>query len=263
MLPPQWKTILPSEITYENEGRIAVITINRPEQRNALNLGVRQGLGMAFNIFEQDEESDVAILTGSGDKAFCAGGDLKEMKENSLKVPPKDFVPHLERTHYLTKPIIAAVNGMAYAGGWLLAQMCDLCIAAENATFAITEAKVGRGVPWSTPLAWMIPPRVMMEILLTAEPISAQRAYEIGFVNKVVPQERLLEAAKQMAEKIASNAPLTVKAAKQIVYQSMEMGRSAALNVADHIFEPVYLSEDAQEGPRAFAEKRKPNWSNR
>lgn len=255
--------MLPPEIKYENEGKIAIITITRPEQRNAMNLGVRQGLAMAFDMFEKDEEALVAILTAEGDKAFCAGGDLKEMKDAALKVPPKDFIPHLERTKFLTKPIIAAVNGAAYAGGWLLAQMCDLCIAAENATFAITEAKVGRGSPWSAPLAWLIPPRVMMEILLTAEPISAQRAYEIGFVNKVVPQESLLETAKQIAEKIAVNAPLTVKASKRMVYQSMEMGRTAALNVADLIFEPVYLSEDAQEGPRAFAEKRKPNWKNK
>lgn len=255
--------MLSPDIKYEKEGKIAVITINRPEQRNALNLGVRQGLAMAYDMFEQDEEAQVAILTAAGEKAFCAGGDLKEMKDNVFRVPPKDFVPHLERTKFLSKPIIAAVNGAAYAGGWLLAQMCDLCIAAENATFAITEAKVGRGSPWSAPLAWMIPPRIMMEILLTGEPISAQRAYEIGFVNKVVPQEILLETAKQMAEKIAANAPLTVKASKRMVYQAMEMGRSAALNVADLIFEPVYLSEDALEGPRAFAEKRKPNWSNK
>jgi enoyl-CoA hydratase/carnithine racemase len=184
------------------------------------------------------------------------------MKDNSLKVPPRDFVPFLERTHFVTKPVIAAVNGLAYAGGWFLAQMCDLCIASENSKFAITEVKVGRGVPWSAPLVWMIPTRIMMEILLTGEPISAQRAYEIGFVNKVVPLESLLSTAKEMAGKIVANAPLTVKASKRMVYQSMEMGRTAALNVADIIFEPVYFSEDAQEGPRAFAEKRKPLWRN-
>lgn len=255
--------MLPPEIKYEKEGRIAIITINRPEQRNALNLAVRQGLAKAYDMFEQDEEAQVAILTGSGEKAFCGGGDLKEMSGMSLKVPPKDFVPHLERTKYLTKPIIAAVNGAAFAGGWMLAQMCDLCIAAENAKFAITEAKVGRGSPWSAPLAWMIPTRIMMEILLTAEPISAQRAYEIGFVNKVVPMEQLLVTAKEMAGKIIANAPLTVKASKRMVYQAMEMGRTAALNNSDIIFEPVYLSEDAQEGPRAFAEKRKPKWKNK
>ena len=123
----------------------------------------------------------------AGEKAFCAGGDLKEMAETALTVPPPDFVPQFGRNIEVAKPTIAAVNGIAWAGGFLLAQCCDLCIAADTATFAISEVKVGRGAPWAAPLSWLIPPRIALQILLTGDPITAQRAYEIGLVNDVVP----------------------------------------------------------------------------
>ena len=163
----------------------------------------------------------------------------------------------------VTKPVIAAVNGLAYAGGWLFAQMCDLCIAADHAVFGITEAKVGRGMPWAAPLTRMLPQRIVMELLLTGQPLTAQRAYELGYVNAVVPLAELRAKAMEMARTIAANAPLTVKAARELVYLSSEMGRSAGLRAAHHLFESVYLSEDAQEGPRAFAEKRPPKWTGR
>jgi enoyl-CoA hydratase/carnithine racemase len=251
------------EILYDSRGAVVVITINRPEQRNAISSGVRKGLRNAFERFEADEAAQVAILTGSGDKAFCAGMDLKEAADTMLGVPPRDFLPILGDNLHVTKPVIAAVNGVAYAGGWLLTQMCDLCVAAEHATFAITEGKVGRGMPWAAPLGHIIPQRAMMELLLTGDPIDARRGYEIGFVNRVVPAAELLPAAIVMAEKIAANAPLTVRAARELVYLSTEMGRSAALRAGYHLFERVYRSEDAQEGPRAFKEKRKPQWRGR
>lgn len=251
------------EILYDRQGDVVVITINRPEQRNAISKAVRLGLRAAFERFEADETALVAILTGSGEKAFCAGMDLKEAADTMLGVPPRDFLPVIGDTVHVTKPVIAAVNGVAYAGGWLLTQMCDLCIAAEHATFAITEAKVGRGMPWAAPLGHIIPQRVMMELLLTGDPINARRAYEIGFVNQVVPAAELMPAAMAVAKKIADNAPLTVRAARELVYLSTEMGRSAALRAGHHVFERVYRSEDAQEGPRAFKEKRKPQWRGR
>lgn len=251
------------DILYDSRGAVVVITINRPEQRNAISSGVRNGLRQAFERFEADEAAQVAILTGSGDKAFCAGMDLKEAADTMLGVPPRDFLPVIGDTIHVTKPVIAAVNGVAYAGGWLLVQMCDLCVAAEHATFAITEGKVGRGMPWAAPLGHIIPQRVMMELLLTGDPIDARRGYEIGFVNKVVPAGELMSAAMAMAEKIAANAPLTVRAARELVYLSTEMGRSAALRAGHHLFDRVYRSEDAQEGPRAFKEKRKPQWRGR
>lgn len=251
------------DILFEMRGAVAIITINRPEQRNAINTAVRQGLRSAFQRFEGDDTLHVAILTGSGEKAFCAGMDLKEAADAMLGVPPRDFLPVIGDTIHVTKPVIAAVNGVAYAGGWLLIQMCDLCIAAEHATFAITEAKVGRGMPWAAPLGHIIPQRIMMELLLTGDPIDARRAREIGFVNHVVPANELMPAARAMAEKIAANAPLTVRAARELVYLSTEMGRSAALRAGHHVFERVYRSEDAQEGPRSFKEKRKPKWRGR
>jgi len=250
-------------VKYELEENVAWMTIDRPEARNALSKAVRDGLWEGFRRFAADDEAAVLVLTGAGDKAFCAGGDLKEMSAASLQVPPPDFLPYLQRTVKTDKPVIAAVNGVAFAGGFLLAQMVDLVIAADHARFAITEAKVGRGSPWAAPLPWLIPPRVAMEIMVTAEPIGAQRAYELGLVNKVVALAELRDAAQAMARTIAANAPLSVRAAKSLVYLSAEHGWSAALEAADALYEPVYLSEDGQEGPRAFAEKRAPRWRGR
>lgn len=245
------------------EGGIAIVTLQRPAQRNAINRGVIDGLRQAWRAIEDDDAVRVGILTGSGDQAFCAGMDLKEAAATKLRVPPRGMLPVLGDVAHVSKPMIAAVNGVAYAGGFLFAQMCDLCIAADHAKFGITEAKVGRGMPWAAPLAHMLPQRVMMELLLTAQPITAQRAMGLGFVNDVVPMARLRERALDMARTIAANAPLTVKAARELVYLSSEMGRSAGLRAAQHLFESVYLSDDAQEGPKAFAEKRAPRWTGR
>jgi enoyl-CoA hydratase len=250
------------EILYENRDQVALVTINRPESRNAINRGVREGLLAAWERFEHDRNARVAILTGAG-TAFCAGADLKEMAQTKLGALPRSFLPILNVNVRATKPVIAAVNGGAYAGGWALAQMCDLIIASETARFAISEAKVGRGMPWAVPLTHMIPQKILLEILLTGDPISAQRAYEIGFVNHVVPAEQLMPKAMAMAETIANNAPLTVAAAKEMVYLATDMGRLAGLEAARHLFDHVYKSEDALEGPRAFAEKRKPQWKGR
>ncbi len=251
------------DVTYVVEDAIAWLTIDRPEARNALSRSVRDGLWDGFRRFAGDDAASVLILTGAGEKAFCAGGDLKEMAGAALGIPPADFLPYLQRTVKTDKPVIAAVNGVAFAGGFLLAQMVDLVIAADHATFAITEAKVGRGSPWAAPLPWLIPPRVALELMVTAAPISAQRAYELGLVNRVVPAADLRDAATAMARVIADNAPLSVRAAKSLVYLSAEHGWSAALAEADRLYETVYLSEDAQEGPRSFQEKRPPRWQGR
>jgi enoyl-CoA hydratase/carnithine racemase len=250
-------------ISYELSDGIATITIDRPEAMNALNTAARDGLWAAFRRFVDEEEALVAILTATGEKVFCAGGDLKEMSDNGLKIPPPDFLPYLNKNIHTNKPVIAAVNGLAYAGGFFLAQMCDLCIASEGARFAITEPKMGRGAPWAGPLPWLIPPRVAMELLITAKPISAERAYQVGLINQVVPLAELAAAARAMATTIAQNAPLSVRAGKQMVYEVAELGWSEALKAGDAAYENVYLSEDAQEGPLAFKEKRAPVWKAR
>jgi enoyl-CoA hydratase len=242
------------------EDGVAIITLNRPEARNALGKDIRTGLFAAWERFERDPKLRVAILTGSGDKAFCAGGDLKEMTETHLAVPPRDMFPVPGDNIELTKPTIAAVNGVAFAGGWMIAQACDLCVASTNAKFAITEVKVGRSSPWAAPLIHMIPQRIMMEIVLTGKPITAQRAYEIGLVNRLAEPEKLMAAALELAAEILEGAPLSVRAARATVMLSTEMGRSAALQAARHASEYTYRSEDAQEGPKAFAEKRRPQW---
>jgi len=253
---------MPEELLYDVRNDTAVITINRPAKRNAINRAVREGLFRAFAEFEKSD-CRVAILTGAGDTAFCAGMDLVEAAQLGVGVPPPGYFPVLGDNVQVDKPVIAAVNGLALAGGWMFAQMCDLCIAAEHASFGITEARVGRGMPWATSLIHMIPQRIAMEVLLTGVPISAARAREIGFVNDVVPAQELLPRALGMAEVIARNAPLTVKAAKASLMAATEMGRTAALRQAARLFEPVYRSEDALEGPRAFSEKRPPLWKGR
>lgn len=242
---------------------IAVITMNRPATRNALGKELRAGLFAAWDRFERDPTLRVAILTGTGDKAFCAGGDLKEMTETRMTVPPRDMFPVPGDNIALTKPTIAAVNGLALAGGWMIAQACDLCVASTSARFAITEVKVGRASPWATPLIHMIPQRIMMEIMLTGRPITAQRAYEIGLVNRLTEPAELMSCALELAAEILDGAPLSVRAARETVMLSTEMGRSAALQAARHATEHVYRSDDAQEGPSAFAEKRRPLWKSR
>ncbi len=173
----------------------------------------------------------MAILTGAGG-AFCAGGDLKAMVQDQLAVPPREMFPVPGDNIELTKPTIAAVNGVAYAGGWMIAQACDLCVASTQAKFAVTEVKVGRGSPWASPLIHMIPQRIMMEILLTGKPISAARAYEIGLVNRLAEPAALMDTALALAAEILDGAPLSVQAAREVVILSTEMGRSAALRAA-------------------------------
>ncbi len=252
-----------NEVLYETDGQVVVITLNRVEKRNALNAAMREGLWQAWRDFEADDGLRVAILTGAGDKAFCAGIDLVEFADTKLGVPPPNFLPVLGQNVKVRKPVIAAVNGFAYAGGWRLAQMCDLCVASDTATFAITEARVGRGVPWAAPLIHMIPQRIMTELLMTGNPISAQRAYDIGFVNHVVAPDQLMAKARALADDILAGAPIFMETTKEMMAMVTEVGASDAVVAADRLFERVYRSEDAIEGPLAFREKRKPVWRGR
>jgi enoyl-CoA hydratase/carnithine racemase len=250
-------------VTYEVEDRVAWLTIDRPEARNALSADVRAGLWDGVRRFTADDDAAVLVLTGAGDKAFCAGGDMREMAEGALTVPPPDFLPQFGRNVEVAKPTIAAVNGVAYAGGFLLAQQCDLVVAADTARFAVTEVKVGRGSPWAAPLPWLVPPRVAMQLLLTGDPIDAARAREVGLVNEVVPLADLRATAQALAVRIAANAPLSVRAAKATVGLVAELPLAEAYAAAERIWAPVYGSADAQEGPAAFRDKRAPVWQGR
>jgi enoyl-CoA hydratase/carnithine racemase len=247
-------------VSYQVRNGVAWLTIERPEARNALNKAVRDGLFGGVRTFNADNTAKVLVLTGAGDKAFCAGGDLKEMSEDGLTIPPVDFIPQFGRNIAVDKPTIAAVNGVAFAGGFLLAQICDLCVAATTAKFGITEVKVGRGSPWAAPLPLMIPRRIVMELVLTGAPLSAARAHEIGFVNRLAEPDELIEVTQALAEQIAANAPLSVTAGKQTAVLTAEHPLSEAYDLAEILWAPVYLSDDAQEGPRAFNEGRPPQW---
>jgi enoyl-CoA hydratase/carnithine racemase len=250
-------------VEYRRDGAVAVLTLNAPHRLNALSRAVRAGLRDGLARAERDGEVSVAVVTGAGEKAFCAGVDLKEMSTENTGVPDAGFMPIVGRTVAFSKVLVAAVNGMALGGGFLVAQMADLVVAAEHATFGMPESTVGRGAPWSVPLSRMIPERVWLELCLTGEPMDARRAYQIGFVNRVVPAADLMPETLRLARRIAANAPLTVRASRDMVRLAGEMGRTPAWDTADALFREVYTSSDAREGPRAFAEHRQPRWEGR
>ena len=161
------------------------------------------------------------------------------------------------------KPLIAAVNGYALAGGWSIAQMCDLRLAAEDAKLGITETKWSLLPPFGTILSKQIPLSAVLELCMTAQPVSAQRAYDMGFLNKVVPGEQLMEEAMTMAEQIAENAPLAVQYFKELAYRGLNMSTQDISSLTYHMYDQLLTTEDSKEGPLAFAEKRKPNWKGR
>jgi len=263
----------PEILLYEKKDHTVTITMNRPERLNATTIEMFDRLDEAWEKFQNDDDAFVAIWTAAGDRGFCAGMDLKDQAERVAKDPAFDIVKLrpgvLDGTvgtpygHNVTKPVIAAINGVATAGGFQFTMMCDLRVAAEHARFGVGEVKVGRGTPWAVPILWQMPLPVAFEVLLMGDPVPAQRLYEVGWINKVVPLAELMPTAMQMATILAENAPLSVRAAKEALYKAMDVGRRAGLDMAKLIYEKVYASEDAIEGPRAFAEKRKPVWKGR
>lgn len=247
---------------FRVERGVAYLTLNRPDARNALNTQLREEIRQGLEKFAADDAAWVLVVRATG-PSFCAGADLTEMAALGTAMIPPDFIPTITDIDGCHKPVIAAVQGAALGGGFWLAQQCDLVIAADDARFGITEARWGRGAPWAAPLSSLIGARVALELLVTAEPVDAYRAYEIGLVNHVVPASELDARASQMAEHIASLAPLSVQAGVHMIRaQRAEVVRVVA-EQAWQTWKPVYESEDAQEGPRAFAEKRPPVWRGR
>jgi enoyl-CoA hydratase/carnithine racemase len=250
-------------VDLEVRDHVGIITLRYPERLNALSQGIRSGLWDTFRRAEADPEVEVIVVTGEGDKSFCSGADLKEMTETGMAVPDvREYMPQLGRNIRSDKPTIAAVNGYALGGGLLLAQMCDLLIASENAEFGMPEARWGRGAPWSVPLMWKMPKNIWSELALMGRRISARRAYEVGLANAVVPQGQALTTALEWAAEVRKGAPLTLKATKRMLDTSTGQVTYPAWNVSDALFEEiVYQSNDALEGPRSYAEGRPATWA--
>jgi crotonobetainyl-CoA hydratase len=256
-------------VVAEQRGHVLLVTINRPEARNAVNRAVTVGIGEALDIAEETPDIWAVIITGAGDKAFCAGADLKAAAAGELT---DDGDERLRRwgfagyvTHHISKPTIAAVNGFALGGGTEITLASDLAVAADTANFGLPEVKrgifAGAGGAFRLPRA--IPDKIAMEAVLTGKPIPAQRAYELGLVNRVVPFDDLLPAAFALADEIIQNAPLAVQVSKRIAKgitdgavpaEADDWERTAREGAA------LMSSQDAREGMLAFAEKRAPRW---
>lgn len=258
---------MPETVLYEKQGNIVTITLNRPDSLNSINRQLRRELAEAITQLDQEPDSFVGIITGAG-RAFCAGRDLKERAADNaqgVQARARDSMspdrPYMWPQTW--KPLIAAINGYALAGGWSIAQMCDLRIASEDAKLGITETKWSLLPPFGTVLPRMIPLSAVLELVMTAQPITAQRAYDIGFVNKVVPGDRLMPEAMTMAGQIVENAPLAVQYFKELAYRGLNMSTQDISSLTYHMYDQMLTTEDSKEGPRAFAEKRKPNWQGR
>tara|TARA_B100000315_G_scaffold228066_1_gene236442 strand:+ start:1054 stop:1836 length:783 start_codon:yes stop_codon:yes gene_type:complete len=255
-------------ILYEKRGRVAYITLNRPEVMNALHSAASAELYDAWDDLEGDSDVRVAVITGTGDRAFCAGNDLKYAADHPSEIGhPVDkggFGAITQRYKPLTKPIIAAVNGYALGGGFEVALASDIIVAAEHAQFGLTEPKWGRVAGTGIQrLPRQIPLKIAMGLILTGGRISAQDALEAGLANEVVPLADLVSAADRWAAQIVECAPLAVQACKQAIMMGADLPLETALARRYPLHERVGLSMDRAEGAKAFSEKRRPVWQGR
>ncbi|MGW5147428.1 crotonase/enoyl-CoA hydratase family protein [Rhodococcus koreensis] len=268
-------TSVPPEATepavlVERRGNVTIVTINRPDARNAVNSAVAAGVGNTLVEAENDPAVRAVVITGAGDRSFCAGADLKAIaRRENVHAPGGErwgfagFVKHV-----ISKPTIAAVNGTALGGGTELALAADLIVAEQSATFGLPEVKRGllAGAGGVFRLPAQIPQRIAMELIVTGDPITAERALQWGMINQVVPDGTAVEAAVALAERIAANAPLSVQASKRVVLGitgGRRPGEDSAWALNDAEVASLMRSEDALEGPLAFAEKRAPVWKAR
>jgi enoyl-CoA hydratase/carnithine racemase len=250
---------------YEKRGHVAYITLNRPEVMNAIHPPGTEEINEMWDDFAADRDLWVAILTGAGDRAFSAGNDLKYQSEHGGQIPqlPSTGFCGLTSRYELNKPIIAAVNGLALGGGFELALACDIIIAAEHARFGLPEPRVGliAGAGGVHRLPRHIPLKIAMGMMLTAKPISAAESHKWGIVNEVVPAKDLMATAERWAAEIMECSPLSIQATKEAALGGLGKTYGEALNAHYPTVNKLFHSKDAIEGPRAFAEKRKPNWT--
>ena len=261
-------------IRFECEGAVALLTIDRPKVHNALDFETSDALVDAWIRFRDDDALRVGILTGAGERAFCAGADLRGVGDfykkltSAQRLRRSELVPGLggiTKNLTIDKPMIAAVNGHCLAGGLEIALACDLRIASENATFGLPEVTRGiiPGAGGTQRLPRLVGPERALDLILTGRRIDAREAERIGLVTRVVPLSELRTEALDVANAIAENGPLAVRAAKAAVWRGLDVPLEEGLRLEQLLAEPVRQSEDAQEGPRAFLEKRKPEFKGR
>ncbi|MGX1598256.1 crotonase/enoyl-CoA hydratase family protein [Dietzia maris] len=259
-----------SAVRTERRDHVLLVTLDRPEARNAVNGEVSTLLGNALHEADTDPEIRVVVITGAGERSFCAGADLKAISRGEDIFPAENrqwgFAGMMQQ--YVSVPVIAAVNGTALGGGCEIALACDLVVAADHAVFGLPEVRRGliAAAGGAFRLPAQLPHRVAMEMMLTGEPITAGRALDLHLINRVVPADRLLDTALELAGTIAANAPLAVQGTKRVALGITDGGRPAEVEqwrVNDTEMITVMTSEDAAEGPRAFAEKRAPVWKAR
>lgn len=252
-------------VNLDIQDGIATVTIDRPQQRNALSIAVCERLLDIWEEVDTDKSVRVAIITSSDCGTFSAGMDLKEAAKIRAE-QGKDMLevlrdPFHQRMRKVEKPIIAAMTGHFTAGGMVLAANSDIRVGMAGTSGGISESKVGRGSPWGVPMLWMLPQPFLLELMFTGDLYPIERFYELGFVNYIEPNpDAVRERARKLAVTIRDNAPLTIWAAKKSVGAAMDLGCVEGLEVAKEVHKRVYSSQDAIEGPRAFAEKRAPKW---
>ncbi|MEM7660787.1 MAG: enoyl-CoA hydratase-related protein [Pseudomonadota bacterium] len=251
-------------VKVREDGRVLVVEMNRPERMNALHPPANEALGKVFDDFASNPDLWVAIITGAGDRAFSAGNDLRWQAEGNPIYTPDSGFGGLTSRYDLDKPVIAAVNGVAMGGGFEIALACDLILAADTASFALPEPKVGLAALAGGlhRLPRQIGLKRAMGMILTGRTVSAEDGERLGFVNAVVPAEKLMDTARLWADMILACSPMSVRASKQAVMQGLDIADyKEAFETRYPAVRAMLKSEDMIEGPRAFAEKRKPNWS--